>query len=62
MNITLRPIDESNFIDCFNLQLGDGQDKSYPTPYAVWLKPMFTVISASPSECTPAIPWQVTSW
>ena len=32
MNITLRPIDESNFIDCFNLQLGDGQDKFVSHP------------------------------
>lgn len=32
MDITLRPIDESNFIDCFNLQLGDGQDKFVSHP------------------------------
>lgn len=32
MNISLRPIDESNFIDCFNLQLGDGQDKFVSHP------------------------------
>ena len=32
VDITLRPIDESNFIDCFNLQLGDGQDKFVSHP------------------------------
>ena len=32
MDITLKPIDESNFIDCFNLQLGDGQDKFVSHP------------------------------
>ena len=32
VDITLRPIDEFNFIDCFNLQLGDGQDKFVSHP------------------------------
>ncbi len=30
--ITLKKIDESNFIDCFNLQLGEGQDKFVSHP------------------------------
>ena len=32
MEITLRPIDESNFIDAFNLQLADGQEKFVSHP------------------------------
>ena len=31
-NIYLKNIDESNFIDCFNLRLGEGQDKFVSHP------------------------------
>ena len=56
IDITLRPIDESNLSTASIFNLETGRINSYPTPYAAWLKPMFTVINASPSECTPAIP------
>ena len=31
-NITLKPIDQNNFITCFNLELGEGQDKFVSHP------------------------------
>ena len=30
--LTLKKIDESNFIDCFNLKLGENQDKFVSHP------------------------------
>lgn len=32
MSISLRPIDESNFLDVFNLKLGEGQDRYVSHP------------------------------
>ena len=32
MGISLRPIDESNFLDVFNLKLGEGQERYVSHP------------------------------
>ena len=59
MNITLKPIDESNFLDAFHLQLRDDQT---PTRFAALRRRMSTVISASRSAFTLTRGWWDTSW
>ena len=60
MNITLKPIDESNFLDAFHLQLRD--DQMQYVSHAALRKRMSTAISASRSAFTLTRGWWDTSW
>ena len=61
-NITLKPIDQNNFITCFNLELGEGQDKFVSHPIRSLAQAYVTGISVPPLAFTTGIPWWATSW
>lgn len=60
--INLRKITEENFIDAFNLKLGNGQEKYVSNPIRSLAKPMFTVNSVSLLEYMMKTKWLVTLW
>ena len=62
MNITLKPIDESNFLDAFHLQLRETRRSTSPTRFAALRRRMSTAISASRSAFTLTRGWWDTSW
>ena len=62
MNITLKPIDEGNFLDAFHLQLRDDQTQYVSHPIRSLAQAMFTAISASRSAFTLTRGWWDTSW
>lgn len=62
MTITLKPIDEGNFLDAFHLQLRDDQTQYVSTRFAALRRRMSTAISASRSAFTLTRGWWDTSW
>lgn len=60
--VTLAKIDESNFLDAFHLELGEGQERFVSHPIRSLARPMCTTISVPLSAFMTGIPWWAMSW